>query len=486
MRLDYRRPLILRYNDHVRSRTVEMERRPGDTTSVTIFKSCDIRGTVPQQWNADDAHRIGRSLGKMVYDRDERTIYVGGDYRHSTQELKSALIDGLLKSGVDVRDVGQLPTPVVYFAARQANCGSVAIVTASHNPAEYNGVKFMVANQPAVPELVIELQQVMAHEPSYGQSGHARTQHVLPDYERWLARQMSTESPTTPPALHVVVDTMYGACSRLAPRALESHGFRVSALRNEIVPDFKRMEPNPARDANLESLVLEVKRLGADAGIALDGDGDRVIFVDGAGRIARPEQVAVLLVRQLHQRPTVVYDLKCASIVARAVEAVGGRALMQPSGYGFIKSAMLQHGAQLGVEASGHHFWDKLSGGDDGLFTALVVLDLLRSRQLALADLCVSIGWPAISPDIRIPFLGDTHAVLDHIAATCGGWVVRIDGVRAEYEDRGWALARASITEPAMTFRFEGRDPEQMRRIAKQFLSATPDVGQRVLEIIDD
>ncbi len=153
---------------------------------------------------------------------------------------------------------------------------------------------------------------------------------------------------------------------------------------------------------------------------------------------------------------------------------------MQPSGHGFIKTAMIQNRADLGVEVSGHYFFRALRGGDDGLFAALVVARVLARLKKPLADLIQAIGWPAITPDLRIPFRGDTSAVLERIAAHCGGRIVRMDGVRVEYED-GWALARASITEPLMTFRFEGHDATSLQRIADKFLASVPDLYKQVM-----
>jgi phosphomannomutase len=277
---------------------------------------------------------------------------------------------------------------------------------------------------------------------------------------------------------------MGGATTGIAAGVLARAGYDVVSLTDHIDPDFAARSPNPAQDANLQPLIDRVVAEQADLGIALDGDGDRVIFVDAAGRIARPEQIGVLLSRGCYEQPTVVYDLKCASVLARAVEAVGGTAIMCPSGHGFIRSLMLQRQADLGVEVSGHHFFGALGGGDDGLLTALVVCRLLTAAGLPLARLLAAIGWPAITPDLRIPFRGDAASLLEQIAASCGGQVSRLDGVRARYED-GWALARGSITEPAVTLRFEGGDRRRVTDIAERFLAGVPELRQRVLSLLD-
>jgi phosphomannomutase/phosphoglucomutase len=179
----------------------------------------------------------------------------------------------------------------------------------------------------------------------------------------------------------------------------------------------------------------------------------------------------------------VVYDLKCASVLPEAVRAAGGTAIMQPSGHGFIKSTMIRRQADLGVELSGHYFYRALAGGDDGLFTALVVAHLVARSGRSLAELVEPIGWPAVTPDLRLPFLGDAAELLDRIATGCGGEVSRLDGVRAQYKD-GWALARISITEPLVTLRFEARRRDELPVVAARFLHSVPELSKRVLEMI--
>ena len=492
---------------------------------MSIFKACDIRGVVGQEWGADEARRIGRSLGQMIRTRGDASVCVGGDFRRSTPLLKQAFVEGLLDAGLAIHDVGQQPTPVVYFAARQLGCRSVAVVTASHNPARYNGIKFVVAGRPAVPQLVQELEAGCQTPPPDEPRSTVSYHDVTAAYQDWVIRRAAeflstanhlvtglrlvTRGPRgsashpaggageavrtqagawergPEPSLSVVLDAMAGAFTHIAPRVLARAGATVTALTPAIDPDFSARTPNPARDENLAPLIEAVVEGGSHVGIGLDVDGDRVVFVDHAGRVVRPEQLAVVLIQHFFDRPAVVYDLKCASIVADAAAARNGKAVMQPSGYGFIKTAMLELQAELGVEVSGHHFFGALDGGDDGLFTALVVLGLLRRTGKRLAELIEPIGWPAITPDLRVPYEGDAAAVVEAIAASCGGTVMRLDGVRAEY-DGGWALARASITESAVTFRFEGRDPSHLRWIAEHFLAGAGELRNQVLEKLDD
>jgi phosphomannomutase/phosphoglucomutase len=399
--------------------------------------------------------------------------------------------------GVSVRDVGQVPTPVVHFAARRFGCPHVVIATASHNPGTYNGVKFMVGGRPAVPELMTELEAGLDAEPLPSTSATSEQYDPTSDYAAWViqATRSLVAVPSAPndaaepgvaqQSLSVIVDSMGGACTHLAPDVLRTIGCDVVSLVEKIDPDFATRTPNPGHEAHIEELRLCVPRETADLGLAFDGDGDRVILVDHTGRVVPPEQVAAVLVSRCFRTSRVVYDQKCASLVPRVVRDVGGTPIMRPSGYGFIKTTMIDTEAATGVEASGHHFFAALGGGDDGLFTALLVLEIMRQSDATLARLVAPFPWPTITSDLRIPLTGEANLLLETIASTCGGTVTRLDGVRADYED-GWALARASITEPAMTFRFEAVDADRLQTVVERFLAGQPDLRKRVLESIHD
>lgn len=473
---------------------------------MSIYKSCDVRGVVGQDWDVDEALHIGCAIGRMLCVRRQRSIYVGGDFRRSTAALQAALMDGLRCAGIDVVDVGHVPTPVVYYAARHAGCANAAIITASHNPGKYNGIKFLIDGRPPTAELMSELQANIppqdearlaspppASEPSCGKYVE---RHVVADYEAWVVAHAGElvitspgaagreREPDAPPGpRRVAVDAMGGAFTSIAPRVLAAAGYEVLTVDPQFDPDFVRREPDPAQDRNLQPLIDLVQADHADLGIALDGDGDRVIFVDERGAVARPEQIAGLLIEHLFPGGALVYDLKCASLVPHTVLAHRGQPIMQPSGHGYIKTMMLDARADLGVEVSGHHFFGALKGGDDGLFTALVVLELLNRLRTTLGAHLQRIGWPSITPDLRVPVCGDVQAILEAIAAHCGGDVRRMDGVRVQYAD-GWGLARASITEPAMTFRFEGDSPARLRQVVARFLAGVPELRQQLLEMI--
>ena len=447
---------------------------------MSIYKACDIRGVWGVAIDQARARTIGRALAAMV-ERRGGEVCLGGDFRSSTPPLKSALADGLARGGAAVLDVGQAPTPVVYYAARHHHVENVVVVTASHNPPQYNGVKFMVAGRPGVPERVAELERLAGQDlPDSDTPGLVRRIDPISDYAQWVCSAAARLSRTHAAGLRVVVDGQHGALSGIAPHVFLDSRFTVVPLDCRVDGAFGGHTPNPAVDANLARLRETVVDQRADLGVAFDGDGDRVAFVDATGGIVRPEQIGAILVDRCFRRPLAVYDLKCASLFPAAVHAAGGQAITERSGHGFIKTTMIDRQADLGVEVSGHYFHKCLGGGDDALFTGLVVAHLVADADVALDELAAAHPYPCITPDIRLPVEADIEPTIEAIAQRCGGHVSRLDGVRADYDD-GWGVARASITEPVLTLRFEAHQPDQLRGIIERFLAGSPDLRRRVL-----
>lgn len=456
---------------------------------MSVFKACDIRGVVGQELDEHLFQRIGKSLGNMVQRRGGGVVCLGGDFRRSTPVYKRAIVEGLTQANIKAIDVGQMPTPMVYFVARRMGCPHVAIVTASHNPGQYNGLKFMMDGQPATPPLIEELRRGLDDPPDVPADMRStrdvtprlRNQEILTTYATAIRSGAEELVAGTCRPLKIIVDAMHGAMSGLAGRVLQSDGFEVLTVRDQIDPDFATNAPNPAADKNLQELVDRVLGEHADLGLAFDGDGDRVAVVDHRGKVIRPEQIGALMIKHVFAKPTLVYDQKCASVLVEAAKSAHGRVIMQPSGHGFIKSTMMNEQADLGVEVSGHYFFKALGGGDDGLFAGLVVARLVATRGESLANLIAPISWPSITPDLRLAVDQSADVILEQLATQCGGDISRLDGLRAEYAN-GWALARASITEPVMTFRFEAKDPAHLREIITRFFTAIPALGTRILE----
>lgn len=445
---------------------------------MSIFKDCDIRGVYGSELDANTALALGRAVGERMVGLD---VVVGGDLRTSTPILKEALIAGLVEIGAHVVDVGLVPTPVFYFAKRELGrrgatgdppvTGGV-MVTASHNPAQYNGFKVMLGDLPISPEGLEALAQRMATGQYTRGQGTYRRDQLLPRYREWILQAF--------PALHarhVVVDAGNGSLSLLAPELLSALGQNVEELYCTPDGTFPNRHPNPAVASHLASLRRLVVDTGAELGIAYDGDGDRVAFVDSRGEVLPAERPLVLFVRHLlgqHPGAAVVYDQKCSSVVPEQVAKAGGRAIMERSGYGFIKGRLLSEDAVLGGEVSGHFFFGAL-GGDDAVYATLLLLKVLDGLGVPLAQASDSVPTYPITPDIRLACSTEhAAAILEQLAqAYADHRLSRLDGVRVQFPD-GWALARISVTEPVITLRFEAHTTERLAAIQREVLAKAP------------
>jgi len=398
--------------------------------------------------------------------------------------LKQALIDGLLGSGLKVLDAGQIPTPAAYFAHREWATDAVFIVTGSHNPVEYNGLKFMLGRLPPTEAEIAELRRSAENVTPRRATAQAEGICVVPRYQEWMLRRWAHLSDHR---MDIVLDAGGGAFSEIAPAVFESLGFRPRRLFCEIDGAFPHRPPDCARVANLMALRQEVSRWDAQLGIAWDGDGDRVAFVDDAGCAVSPDEVAILLARHF-LRPgaaeKVVYDLKLSEAFPRTVVELGGVPIMERSGHAFIKRRAIQEDCLLGCEVSGHYFFRELDGGDDGLFAALLMTELV-SRNGPLHELRKGLPEMCLTPDLRLAADRlSPVAVLERLRAALP--VIRettLDGSRLETAE-GVVLIRSSITEPVITMRVEGFRKAGLDRILGICLSVLPELLPQIEEQI--
>ncbi len=439
-----------------------------------IFKACDVRGVYPDELDETAAEQIGRAIGAQVREHagGAAECVLAGDVRESTPALKSALCRGLVEAGVRVCDVGIVPTPVAYWARRHRGADAVAIVTASHNPPRYNGVKFMIGELPVTETDVERLRRQVAEgaAPAAPGGGLAQWDPRAP-YVEWLGRRFAGTGADR----KVVVDAGNGAWWRLAPEAMRAAGYEVAELFCTPDGQFPNRSPDPSAPGALEKAAALVRSTDAELAACFDGDGDRVAFLDERGDIVPAEEALILLARDaLAEAPgeAVVYDRKCTRMVPREVERAGGRPVTERSGHTFVKRRLIEEDALLGGEASGHFFFGELAG-DDGLYAALRLGEALHVAGRSLAELRGTIPPYFISEDIRIARpAGDAAQVVEALRRQFADRPQdRTDGVLVEF-DGGWALCRASVTEPAVTVRVEGETPERMEQIRAQVLAA--------------
>jgi len=440
-----------------------------------IFKACDIRGVWGRDLTTGDAYRLGRAAARLTT-RGAGTL-VAGDVRLSTPVLKEALCRGLVDGGSRVRDAGTLTTPAFYFAVRRTDAALGVMVTASHNPAEYNGFKLLVDQRPVLPEELAALQKAMAGEcPSPGTGSRRREPGWLDRYRSFVVNCFRRDG-----ALKVVVDCGSGACSLVAPGAFRSLGYRTTPLYCDPDGRFLHRPPNPAVAENLAALCRRVTAQGAALGVAYDGDGDRVAFVDETGRPLDSDRVLALLARHLlaRERGVVVYDTKCSQVVAEEVARCGGTPVMARSGHAFVGREFRERAALLAGELSGHFFWRDL-GFDDGLFTSLALAEMIRESGLPLSELDRSLPRYPVTPDIRLPFAGDPAVLMEEVANRLSAYPLsRADGIRVDLGG-AWGLIRPSITEPLVTMRCEGKTRDGLARVVDLMVGALPgDLGSR-------
>ena len=439
---------------------------------MSAWKPCDIRGVYPDEVNEDLLYNAALAIGGAL-PKDGRVL-VAGDYRASTPALKQAVTKGLVEMRCNVLDIGQTATPVAYFAQRFFGTDAVVIVTASHNPPSHNGLKFMLGNLPPSEEQIAALQNAAVLKRS--RRGTVAFRNASESYTAWIIDRFQQLCEAA--SLTVVLDAGNGAWSELAPRIFTSLGFAVVPLFCKVDGSFPNRIPDSAQPKALSALSRTVVERNADLGIAWDGDGDRVAFVDSTGSIVSPDEVSLLLIRGLLRESggeRVVYDLKLSDVIRGCVEAMGGTAMIERSGHTFLKRRMILDNCAFGCEASGHYFYRELKGGDDGLFTALLLCGIVQ-QQGALLELRRALPNMYLTPDIRLPVGLLTFAeTRDRVrGAFPSADVLTIDGLRLATKE-GSVLVRPSVTESAFTLRLEGVSKHALEHLLARCVEVLPE-----------
>jgi phosphomannomutase/phosphoglucomutase len=433
---------------------------------MSIFHACDIRGIAGRDLTDVAARKIGLAVGLKLAGKQ---VVVGGDVRLSTPALQAVVIEALVESGCHVLDIGTVSTPAFSYALQKTAAAGGVMVTASHNPAPYNGFKLVLGPEPVSEADIADIARLVAAGARTTGDGSLTRLPVAADYLAFTAARAARST------LKIVLDAGNGAVSRFVPALFGSLGYDVVELYCRPDGSFPHRPPNPALAENLAALGAEVRRTGAALGAAFDGDGDRVGFVDETGRPQDNDDIIVLLARHyLASGPgAVVYDAKCSMVVAEEIAKAGGRAVMARAGHTFSKQAFRRENALFAGEISGHFFFREL-GYDDGAFAALKIAEIVAARG-PLSALVDGIPNYLLTPDIRIPYPHpDKEAVIAAAAAALAPYSPNlIDGVRIEFAD-GWGMIRASVTEPLFTFRFEAKTAARLKEIGEILLAALP------------
>lgn len=440
-----------------------------------IFREYDIRGIVGRDLKPATVEGVGRAYGSILLEELAESgeggraprVAVGQDNRPSSPELALALMEGLQGAGVDVLDLGTVPTPVAYWAEPFLKTDGAIQITGSHNPPEWNGIKMTLRGRSLYGDRIQGLRRRIGGGELRDGSGRRTHEPVLERYRDDVAGRFSLERP-----VRVAVDCGNGTGSVVAVELLEAVGAEVLPLYCESDGTFPNHHPDPTVDENLEELIRTVRAEGADLGVAFDGDADRLGVVDDRGRIIRGDVMLLLSGLDLLERrgpgQLLIFDVKCSQVLPEVYEKAGGRTLMWKTGHSLIKEKMKETGAPLGGELSGHIcFADEFIGTDDALYAACRLAALVSRSPEPLSAKVDELPEYVSTPEIRIEVTEESkkeivERAVDHFRERYE--VVDVDGARILFPG-GWGLLRSSNTQPVLVARFEARTEERLEEI---------------------
>ncbi len=441
-----------------------------------IFRAYDIRGVVKDTLTPDVVYGIGNAIGTLVLERGETAVVVGRDGRLSGSLLNNALAEGILATGCDVVDIGMVPTPILYFATHFLEIPSGVMITGSHNPKDYNGLKIMIGGKALHGEGILALYAKIQNKnltTTLQRSGQKSANVIIGSYI-----QKIQEDIRLPKRLKVVVDCGNGVAGCMAPLLYETLGCEVIPLYCEVDGNFPNHHPDPGQPENLLDLIKAVKTHEADLGLAFDGDGDRLGMVDNTGKIIWPDRQLILFAKDIiakHPKAKVIFDVKCTRHVPLMIEQMGGVPLMWKTGHSLIKAKIAESGALLAGEMSGHMFFkDRWYGFDDALYAGARMLEIVSKAKglMTAADLFSLLPDSVNTPELVLPVEEKSKFMnvekLIQMAKFNDATISTIDGLRVDFKD-GFGLVRPSNTGPNLILRFEGDTKEILLKIQEEF-----------------
>jgi phosphomannomutase/phosphoglucomutase len=464
--------------------TSKLPATPQIAVDRSIFRAYDIRGIVGQTLDVNIARLIGQAIGSLMQERNQRNIVVGRDGRLSSPSLADALIEGLRKAGRDVIDIGEAPTPMAYFGTFQLRTGCCVSLTGSHNPPDYNGFKIMVDGETLYGDAIQNLYSRIVENKLYKAEtpGQSSVRSLKDDYIQRIAGDIQIERK-----LKVVIDCGNGVAGAIAPELLEAIGAEVEPLFCEVDGTFPHHHPDPSDPDNLVDLIRVVQKVGADIGLALDGDGDRLGVVTKSGEMIYPDRLLMLFAADVLERnpgACVIYDVKCTGNLATQILRNGGSPLMWKTGHSLIKAKMKETEAELAGEMSGHFFFrERWYGFDDGLYAAARLLEILAASPDDVETVFAALPKGVSTPELKISVAeGEQYKFIENFVAKAkfeGARIATIDGLRADWPD-GWGLVRASNTTPTLVMRFDAKDAAALARVEglfrEQMLAVDPNL----------
>ena len=447
-----------------------------------IFREYDIRGRVPEELNARSAGLLGRAVGTYFREHGAKRIALGRDCRLSSPELCTNLAGGLVSTGVDVVDLGLVPTPLLYHALFRLEVDGGVEVTGSHNPPRDNGFKLCLGRRTLFGAEIRRIGEIAESGRFARGSGRVEAGDIVRPYLDYMKENLRPG----PVCRRVVLDCGNGVAGVAAPEVFRAMGVEVDAIFCEPDGRFPHHHPDPTVPGNLRQLAAAVREKKADLGIGFDGDADRIGAVDDRGAVIPADRLMVLFSRDLLQRvpgAAVIADVKSSQVLFDDIEQHGGVPIMWKAGHSLIKDKMQKEGALLAGELSGHLFFaERYFGYDDAVYAGARLLEILTHTRSRLRDLLSDVPQPASTPEIRMECADDKKfTVVETLTRRFkreGRSVIDVDGARVLL-DGGWGLVRASNTQPALVMRFEARDRERLDEIRERFM-------ERVREAVDE
>ena len=439
--------------------------------SESIFRENDIRGTYPEELNESVIKEIAKGIAKKCFQEDISSIVVARDGRLSGESLLATFCDAIAQYGIDVNNIGLATSPMLYFAAKKENSKSGVMITGSHNPKNYNGIK-MVINDNSVSGS--EILSLIKNDETLNNSSVGNI--IYSDIKEIYISEILKNIDTDISELKIVIDSGNGAAGFIAPELFKRLGCDVIELYSEVDGNFPNHHPDPGKLENLEDIISEVKNKNADIGFAFDGDGDRVGLITNLGDMIFPDKQMMLFSEDIlkNKKGPIVFDVKCSNHLSNLILKNGGTPIMAPTGHFHIKKAIKKNNALLGGEMSGHIFFnDKWYGFDDGPYAAVRAAEILAKSNRSIAEIFGDFPESFSTPELNITVTDENKfEIIDRFMANSDidGDKILIDGLRVNFND-GWGLLRASNTTPKLVLRFEGDTDESMNRIQNEFIS---------------
>jgi len=441
------------------------------TIPPEIFRAYDIRGIYGTQLTEQSIHCIGQSIGSEALDQDIQTLLVGRDGRLSSPSLSKHLVNGIRASGCGTIDLGVIPTPLVYFATHMTPYSSGVMLTASHNPAAYNGIKIVFKQSCLADNQIQQIKRRVEDSEFSEGSGNYQVHDITEKYISNVCSRIYLERK-----LKIVIDCGNGVAGVIAQQLFERLGCDVIPLFCNLDGSFPNHDPDPTQPENLKVLQSQVLANNADIGLGFDGDGDRLGVVCNEGKQVDTDRLLAALIKSImpsHAGEVVVFDVKCSSRLDPLIRNCGGIPVMHRSGHSFMKQKMLETNAPLGGEFSAHFFIkDRWFGFDDGLYTGARLLEILSQSSEPAASLFANLGERYATCELKIEVSeNDKFSLVKKIGQQAhfpDGALTRIDGIRVDFTD-GWGLVRASNTSPALLLRFEADTPDSLKKIQSKF-----------------